>query len=84
LTHLISIAVVPPCIYICRNSHLIACHDHDHLAFIISDYTDDPSSNLFPGDVNMDKLRGMYLTRRLRTVEEDGTVVERTELMVRR
>jgi len=64
--------------------HLIACDDHDHLAFIISDYTDDPSSNLLPGDVNMDKLRGMYLTRRLRTVEEDGTVVERTELRVRR
>ncbi|KAL7436085.1 hypothetical protein ACHAXH_007865 [Discostella pseudostelligera] len=48
------------------------------------DYTDDPSSNVLPGDVNMDKLRGMYLTRRLRRVEDDGTVVERTELVVRR
>jgi len=47
------------------------------------DYTDDPESNLLPGDVNMEKLRGMYLSRRLRRVEEDGTVVERTELVLR-
>ena len=47
------------------------------------DYTDDPESNLLPGTVNMEKLRGMYLSRRLRRVEEDGTVVERTELVLR-
>ena len=29
----------------------------------------------------MAKLRGMYLTRRLTTVEEDGMVIERTELI---
>jgi hypothetical protein len=38
---------------------------------------------MFPGDVNMAKLREMYLTRRLRRVEEDGTVVETTHLIRR-
>ncbi|KAL3779308.1 hypothetical protein ACHAW5_006474 [Stephanodiscus triporus] len=47
------------------------------------DYTDNPSTNLLPGDVNMAKLREMYLTRRLRRVEEDGTVVETTQLIRR-
>lgn len=50
---------------------------------LLLDYTDDPESNVLPGDVNMNKLRSMYLSRRLRTVEEDGTVVERTELLLR-
>ena len=50
---------------------------------MILDYTDDPSTNLLPGDVNMNKLRGMYLTRRLRRIEQDGTVIERTELVRR-
>lgn len=45
------------------------------------DYTDDPSTNIHPGEVNMAKLRDMYLTRRLTTIEEDGTVIERTELI---
>jgi len=47
------------------------------------DYTDSPSSNLMPGEVNMAKLREMYLTRRLTRVEEDGTVVETTQLIRR-
>ncbi|KAL3806906.1 hypothetical protein ACHAXA_011486 [Cyclostephanos tholiformis] len=47
------------------------------------DYTDNPSTNLLPGEVNMAKLRDMYLTRRLRKVEEDGTVVETTQLIRR-
>jgi hypothetical protein len=47
------------------------------------DYTDNPSTNLLPGDVNMAKLREMYLTRRLTRVEEDGTVVQTTELIKR-
>ncbi|KAL7525314.1 hypothetical protein ACHAXR_000948, partial [Thalassiosira sp. AJA248-18] len=46
------------------------------------DYTDDPEENLLPGEVNMIKLRNMYLSRRLRRVEKDGTVVETTELLV--
>ncbi len=50
---------------------------------MIVDYTDDPESNLSPGDVNMAKLSEMYLSRRLRRVEEDGTVVERTELVLK-
>jgi hypothetical protein len=36
-----------------------------------------------PGDVNMEKLSEMYLTRRLTRVEDDGTVVETTELVRR-
>lgn len=47
------------------------------------DYTDDPEDNVLPGEVNFDKLANMYLTRRLRRVEKDGTVVERTELIRR-
>ena len=53
------------------------------LCVLSLDYTDDPESNVLPGDVNMNKLRGMYLSRRLRRVEDDGTVVERTELLLR-
>jgi predicted Zn-dependent protease len=42
------------------------------------DYTDDPSENLHPGQVNFDKLDGMYLAgrRTLRRVESDGRVIE--------
>eukprot|EP00579_Thalassiosira_antarctica_P031564 CAMPEP_0202029118 /NCGR_PEP_ID=MMETSP0905-20130828/63809_1 /ASSEMBLY_ACC=CAM_ASM_000554 /TAXON_ID=420261 /ORGANISM="Thalassiosira antarctica, Strain CCMP982" /LENGTH=289 /DNA_ID=CAMNT_0048592859 /DNA_START=161 /DNA_END=1030 /DNA_ORIENTATION=- len=47
------------------------------------DYTDDPEENLNPGEINMAKLRKMYLSRRLRRVESDGTVVETTELLAR-
>lgn len=47
------------------------------------DYTDKPSMNVLPGDVNMDKLSDMYLSRRSRRVEKDGTVVETTELVKR-
>jgi len=47
------------------------------------DYTETPKNNLLPGDVNMAKLRDMYLRRRLRRVEKDGTIVERTELIRR-
>lgn len=47
------------------------------------DYTDDPSENVLPGEVNMDKLRGMYLQRRMIRTMEDGTLVETTELIVR-
>lgn len=55
------------------------------------DYTDDPEENLPPGDVNMKKLEGMYLSstsnnrrhqRRVRRrVQEDGTVIETTEIL---
>lgn len=47
------------------------------------DYTDSPTTNMLPGDVNFAKLREMYLTRRLTRVEEDGTVVETTQLIRR-
>jgi len=47
------------------------------------DYTDDPEENLLPGEVNMAKLRNMYLTRRRRRVQKDGTVVETTHLIKR-
>ena len=47
------------------------------------DYTETPKNNLLPGDVNMAKLRSMYLRRRLRRVEKDGTIVTRTELIRR-
>jgi len=47
------------------------------------DYTDDPEENLLPGEVNMAKLRNMYLTRRKRRVQKDGTVVETTHLIKR-
>ena len=47
------------------------------------DYTDKPSMNILPGDVNMDKLSEIYLSRRSRRVEKDGTVVETTELVMR-
>lgn len=55
-----------------------------------SDYTDDPEENLPPGDVNMEKLEGMYLsarrqskrTRRVRRrVQEDGSILETTEFL---
>ena len=39
------------------------------------DYTDSPTSNMLPGEVNMAKLRDLYLTQRRRRVEADGTVV---------
>lgn len=47
------------------------------------DYTDNPEENLPPGEVNMDKLRKMYVNRRLRRVESDGRVVETTYLSIR-
>ena len=47
------------------------------------DYTDKPSMNILPGDVNMEKLSEMYLSRRSRRVEKDGTVVVTTELVKR-
>ena len=50
---------------------------------LVSDYTDTPEINILPGDVNMEKLSEMYLSRRSRKVEEDGTVVETTELVKR-
>ena len=36
-----------------------------------TDYTDDPDENLLPGEVNMAKLRNMYLSRRNLRVEKD-------------
>ncbi|KAL3791765.1 hypothetical protein ACHAW5_008760 [Stephanodiscus triporus] len=47
------------------------------------DYTFSPDANMLPGDVNMAKLRGMYLTRIFRRVKEDGIVVETTQLLRR-
>eukprot|EP00580_Thalassiosira_gravida_P010923 CAMPEP_0201633450 /NCGR_PEP_ID=MMETSP0493-20130528/6749_1 /ASSEMBLY_ACC=CAM_ASM_000838 /TAXON_ID=420259 /ORGANISM="Thalassiosira gravida, Strain GMp14c1" /LENGTH=311 /DNA_ID=CAMNT_0048105159 /DNA_START=65 /DNA_END=1000 /DNA_ORIENTATION=+ len=47
------------------------------------DYTDDPEDNLLPGEVNMAKLRNMYLTRRRRRIQKDGTVLETTHLIRR-
>ena len=50
----------------------------------MADYTDDPDENLLPGEVNMAKLRNMYLSRRRlrkRVVQEDGSVVETIEVM---
>lgn len=50
------------------------------------DYTDDPEDNVLPGEVNMKKLRGMYLKeqkrRTLRTVQEDGSILETIEFLV--
>jgi len=48
------------------------------------DYTDDPDDNLDPGEVNMSKLRNMYLNSerlRSRRVESDGTIVETTQIL---
>jgi len=48
------------------------------------DYTDDPDENLLPGDVNMVKLKTMYLSRRRlrkRVVQEDGSIIETIEVM---
>jgi len=47
------------------------------------DYTDDPDENLYPGEVNMRKLSNMYLTKRRRRVQEDGTILETTHLIKR-
>lgn len=47
------------------------------------DYTDEPSENVLPGEVNLMKLQNMYLTRRLRRVKKDGTIVERIEVIRR-
>ena len=47
------------------------------------DYTDDPEDNLLPGDVNMNKLRGMYLTeRRERKAEEDESMNGEEEIVI--
>ena len=49
------------------------------------DYTDNPKTNVLPGEVNMAKLRNMYLNRRRtlsRVEKEDGTVVVTTATMV--
>ena len=49
------------------------------------DYTDNPKTNILPGEVNMAKLRNMYLDRRRtlsRVEKEDGTVVVTTATMV--
>ena len=53
-----------------------------------ADYTNDPDENLLPGEVNMDKLRGMYVDKqrrlhRERRVERDGSVVETTYISAR-
>lgn len=48
------------------------------------DYTDDPEENLLPGEVNMAKLRTMYLSRRRlrsRVVNEDGSITETIEIL---
>lgn len=50
---------------------------------ILTDYTDEPSENVLPGEVNFMKLQNMYLTRRLRSVKKDGTIVERIEVIRR-
>lgn len=46
------------------------------------DYTDDPEQNVLPGEVNMAKLREMYLTRRRRRVQvsnqQECTIIYRT------
>jgi hypothetical protein len=47
------------------------------------DYTDDPEENLLPGEVNMAKLRNMYLSRRNLRAERDGTVTETRTLVVK-
>ena len=54
------------------------------LLFSTIDYTDDPDENLLPGDVNMEKLKTMYLSRRRlrkRVVQEDGSIIETIEVM---
>lgn len=47
------------------------------------DYTDDPEENLYPGEVNFDKVAELYLTRRFLRTKEDGTLVEKTVRYVR-
>jgi len=49
----------------------------------IIDYTDDPEENLLPGEVNMAKLRNMYLSRRNLSAEKDGSVTETRTLFVK-
>lgn len=49
------------------------------------DYTDSPGSNLLPGDVNFNKLRGMYLQGNRRTsrrLTSDGRIIESYMLVV--
>ena len=49
------------------------------------DYTDNPDENLLPGDVNYNKLAGMYLSgnrRTMRRLQSDGTVIESHMLVV--
>ena len=64
-----------------RLSRCLLCHPQP-------DYTNDPDENLLPGEVNMDKLRGMYVDKqrrlhRERRVERDGSVVETTYISAR-
>lgn len=47
------------------------------------DYTDDPEENLYPGEVNFNKVASMYLTRRYLREEKDGTIIETTVRYVR-
>jgi len=47
------------------------------------DYTDDPEENLYPGEVNFEKVARMYLTRRYLREEKDGTIVETSVRYVR-
>lgn len=48
------------------------------------DYTKNPGANLYPGSVNLQKLKSMYLSRRKLNskVGEDGSVIETHMLVV--
>ena len=46
-------------------------------------YTNDPEENIYQREVNMKNLQGMYMMRKRRRAEEDGTVVEMTHLVRR-
>ena len=49
------------------------------------DYTDNPGTNINPGDVNFNKLSGMYLAgnrRTTRRLESGGRVIETHMLVV--
>ena len=47
------------------------------------DYTIDPAANLYPGNVNYEKLTGMYLSRRkLRRLEGNDRHVIETHMLV--
>jgi hypothetical protein len=49
------------------------------------DYTDNPDENLYPGEVNFNKLAGMYLSENRRTTRRlarNGRIIETHMLVV--